>query len=425
MVHVRSRAGVLIALAVAGLAGCGEDAAQPGAAVVTDSAGVRMVVNPDAAYDAAGEAWTLGETPEVAIGDVAGNDAVLFDRVMGIDRLSDGRWVVADMGSAQIRWYAPDGEPLFTAGSQGEGPQEFRQVMGMIRLAGDTLAIDDARSRFQLLSPEGEFTGTVGGEAGFGGPRTDLAGVLADGTPVAASSPAFPQRLSEPRAFTRGFHRATLAPDASGRIQLEVQDTIGTWEAVRFVPGWNESPQQVRFDGARHFALMSDGMMVGDPMSFELRFVSADGELRTVSRMEWTPRPVTDADIEKQRSDYINQQGEGGGEISPQLRQQRTEIADMWQFSDHMPAFSSLMVDRLDHIWLREYVPNEETVGLWWDAPVEASRWVIMDPGGEIVGRTETPARFLPRVIGEDFVAGLYFDEFEVEHVHSYPLTRR
>ena len=417
---------LLAGLAGTGLFGCADDAGPAGDVVVTDSAEVRVVVHPDASFDQTGALWTLDETPVVAIGDVAGADDVLFDRVMGMDRLSDGRWVVADMGSSQVRWYAPDGTPLFSAGSRGEGPEEFRQVMGMVRLAGDTLAIDDARSRVQFLDGDGSFIGILGEPGGspFGVARTELAGVLADGTPVAVTTPPFPQRITEPTTLTRGYHRAALERTESGRFQVDVLDTIQVFDAMDFVPGWNNTTERVRFDEGRRFALRSDGVVVGDAMRFELRFYSPDGELRTVSRVEWTPRPVTEADIERQRSDFINQGGEGGTEVSPQLRQQRTDIADSWQFADHMPGFMSLMVDRLDHVWLREYVPNQETVGVWRRAPVEPSRWLIVDPGGEIVGRARTPARFLPLVIGEDFVAGLYYDEFEVEHIHSYRLHR-
>jgi hypothetical protein len=412
-----------VLLAAVGLAACGSEAGSAGAVVVTDSAGVRIVVNPDASFDDAGEPWLVGDTPSVVIGDVAGDEAVLFDRVMGIDRLGDGRWVVADMGSSQVRWYDPGGTPLLSAGGRGEGPQEFRQVMGMRRLQGDTLVIDDARTRLHIMH-DGAFLGFLEGDSPVG-ERTELTGVLGDGTPVAITLPAFPQRISEPQTLARSFHRATLLREGERGFRLQVRDTIGTWDETRYVPGWNESTTAIRFDGRRLFALQGDGLVVADPMKFEFQFVSPDGELRTVARAEWTPRPITEADIARERDAYINQGGEGGSEVSPQLLRQRTDIADSWRFADHMPGFSELMVDRLDHVWVREYVPSEPTVGLWVRAPVDPVRWLIFAPDGALVARVETPARFRPSVIGEDFIAGLYYDAFEVEHVHSYPLRRR
>jgi hypothetical protein len=414
---------IFVLLAAVGLVACGSDAGGPGGVMVTDSAGVRIVLNPGVSYDAAGEPWLVEETPAVVIGDVAGEEAVLFDRVMGIDRLGDGRWVVADMGSSQVRWYDADGTPLFSAGRRGEGPEEFRQVMGMLRLAGDTLLIDDGRSRFHLMH-DGAFLGQIEG-ASPGAERTDLAGVLGDGTPIAVTRPAFPQRLSAPLTLARSYHRATLEREGERGLRLEVRDTIGIWDEAHYVPGWNEGVLSIRFDGRRLFGLLDDGLVVADPMSFELQFVSPGGELGTVSRAEWSPRPITDADIEREREAYINQVGEGSGDVPPRLLQQRTDIADSWQFADHMPGFSDLVVDRLDHVWVREYIPAEASVGMWMRAPLDPVRWLIFAPDGELVARAQTPARFRPRVIGEDFVAGLYYDEMEVEHVHSYLLRRR
>ncbi len=406
------------------LPGCGGDLDRSGEAVVSDSAGVRIVVNPDGDFADRSVRWTVSEAPEVAIGDQAGDDAYLFDRIMGIDRLTDGRWVVADMGSSQIRWFDPEGRHLRSAGSRGEGPGEFFQVMGLTRLAGDTLLVDDARTRTHMLDESGEFVGESTATGSPVGERTDPTGVLRDGTVVAATTSAFPQRLTSPQPMTRTYHRARLDRGEGRGFQLEVLDTIGRWDLRVLVPGWNESSQRVRFEEGLQVALLGDGLVVADPMRFEVRTVSVDGELRSISRFDWTPYPVTDADVERKRDEYIHHGGESGSEVSPQLLQQRSEIADSWEISDHMPAFSEVIVDRLDHIWLREYVPNEPTAGSWIQTPLDPVRWLVLSPDGEVVAGVETPARFRPRVIGEDFIAGLHRDEMEVEYVHAYSLIR-
>lgn len=48
-----------------------------GEAVVSDSAGVRIVVNPDGDFADRSVRWTVSQAPEVAIGDQAGDDAYL------------------------------------------------------------------------------------------------------------------------------------------------------------------------------------------------------------------------------------------------------------------------------------------------------------------------------------------------------------
>ncbi len=406
------------------LSGCGGDVEQSGEAVVTDSAGVRMVENPDGAFDGGGTMWTVGTSPQVTIGEESGEDPYLFDRIMGIERLSDGRWVVADMGSSQIRWFDAEGRHLQSAGGRGEGPEEFRQVMGLTRLAGDTLLVDDARSRLQMLDEAGAFLGEFSATGSPVGERTDPVGAFRDGTVVAATASAYPQRLTSPQSIARTYHRAALEAGEGRGLELQVLDTIGSWEVLNLVPGWNEMAQRVEFEEWIHIALLGEGLVVADPMRFEVRILSADGELRTVSRFHWNPEPVTNAHIEQRREDFIHQEGEGGGPVAPQLIQQRTEITEAWEISDHLPAFSGVIVDEVDHIWLREYVPNEARVGSWTPAPLDSVRWLVLSPEGEVVAGAETPARFRPGVIGHDFVAGVHFDELEVARVHVYSLER-
>jgi hypothetical protein len=384
-----------------------------------------MVLNPGASFEAGGAEWRVGDRPSVVIGDVAGADEYLFDRIMGVQRLSDGRWVVADMGSSQLRYYNAAGRHVQSVGRSGEGPGEFGQVMGMYRLAGDTIAVDDFRNRIHFIDGTGAFVGQLTLAGSPAGERTLPVGSFRDGTIVARTTSATPQRLEAPHTMTYAYHRAALEPDGASSRRLVLADTIGTWGAIRLVPGWRGSAQPVQFDGRTQTGVLSDGVAVADPMTFELRVYSIDGSLRTVARTDWTPQPVSAAAIEQARSAYIDGAGEGGRAVPPQLRQQRQDITDTWQIAPHMPAFSAMVIDSSDNIWLREYVPNEETVGLWVRAPLAPTRWLVFDGSGELLARAVLPARFVPRSIGDDYVAGIHYDEMEVEYVHSYAVARR
>ena len=201
-------------------------------------------------------------------------------------------------------------------------------------------------------------------------------------------------------------------------------DTLGTWDLLRLVPGWRGRGQRIQFDGVTHLALLSNGIAVADPMSNEVRLYDANASLHTIVRREWQPVPVTQQDIDAARQRFINMQGEGGGPVPAQMLEQRAAIADVWVATEHMPAFSAMLIDEADNIWLRDYVVNEETVGTWGAAPTQPTRWTVLDSDGMLLGSVELPARFLPRVISDEVVAGVYRDEAEVEYVHVYELTR-
>jgi hypothetical protein len=404
---------------------CADPAPGGGDVVVADSAGVRIVSHPAVSFEEGAQAWAVGREPDLVIGDVTGDGPYLFDRIMGVERLGDGRWAVADMGSSEIRYFDAQGTHLASAGRQGEGPGEFRQVMGLIRLGGDTLAVDDGRAFVHLLDGDGAFVGRFAHEGGFGGPSTMPVGALADGSVVTSSTPAFPQRLTEPWTLASTWHRASVATGpGSGSVRLELADTIGTWEVLQFVPGWRESTQAVQLQAPVRAGLQRDGLVVADPMRFEVRRYDAEGVLRTVVRFDWDPVQVTPDLIETRRNEFVDAPGEGGGPVPPQLRQQRQDIAETWTFAPHLPAFSDMHVDGRDHVWLREYVANEATAGSWVRTPLAPIRWIVLDPEGRWVARVRTPEGFAPLVFGDELIGGLYRDELGVEQVRVYRMER-
>ena len=50
--------------------------------------------------------------------------------------------------------------------------------------------------------------------------------------------------------------------------------------------------------------------------------------------------------------------------------------------------------------------------------------WSVFDPEGRLVGSLDMPDGVEVLEIGENYLLGLYRDEFEVEYVRAYGLTR-
>src|SRR6185503_5497678 len=120
-----------------------------------DSAGVRVVENVRPVWTG-NRSWTLSAKPVVDIG--SGDDSLYqLATVMGAVRLSDGSIAVATMSTNNIRVYDARGRYVRAIGRRGQGPGEFRQVMGLTRRPGDTLVVLDSREELEFYSPDGKF----------------------------------------------------------------------------------------------------------------------------------------------------------------------------------------------------------------------------------------------------------------------------
>jgi len=123
----------------------------------TDSAGV-AIVHYDALPDPAGSRITLSELPVLSIGGAEALPEHEFSGIAGVVRLSDGRIVVGDGGSAELRYFDDQGTLLGKSGGPGQGPGEFRRLSFVGRLAGDSIMTGDAAiGRFQVFDPQGRY----------------------------------------------------------------------------------------------------------------------------------------------------------------------------------------------------------------------------------------------------------------------------
>ena len=66
--------------------------------------------------------WSLSEEPAVVIGGADEREGYLLHQVVGAIRLGDGRIVVLNGSSLELKYYDPEGVHLLDAGGEGEGP---------------------------------------------------------------------------------------------------------------------------------------------------------------------------------------------------------------------------------------------------------------------------------------------------------------
>lgn len=211
------RALVLGVTAALTACGAGErPAASVGTFTVTDSAGVEIV---HSTAPVRGE-LTLGRDPLLEIRSDPGDPATLLYRVVGVEVLPDGRVALANLGDNTLRLHSPEGRLLWRAGGGGEGPGEFVQLRGMVRLGDELVGYQPLPRPAQLFDLEGRWLRSLPTPQGQG-PR--VRGILAGGT-VVADLPV------EPRTMTAGLHRVALV-----QAGVEGVDTLAILPSLRSV----------------------------------------------------------------------------------------------------------------------------------------------------------------------------------------------
>ena len=77
--------------------------------------------------------------PTVSIGQLEGEEPYLLHWAGSFARLPDGRIVVANRGSSEVRMFDASGSHLVSWGGQGEGPGEFMSLSHVAPWPGDSI----------------------------------------------------------------------------------------------------------------------------------------------------------------------------------------------------------------------------------------------------------------------------------------------
>ncbi|HEX2166501.1 MAG TPA: hypothetical protein VHG09_04620, partial [Longimicrobiales bacterium] len=168
--HARPLLGALIA------GGCAAGPAEHDF-VVRDSAGAHIA-------ESTAPLWTddrivIQTEPAVTIGAAVDDESQQLYRVRDAVRLSDGRLLVLNSGTSEIRFYSASGDHLLTVGGAGEGPGEFSGP-SWAHERSDTIAVFDPyqdNGRISYFTLDGIFLGSERvqlKEFGFASPEAML-----------------------------------------------------------------------------------------------------------------------------------------------------------------------------------------------------------------------------------------------------------
>ena len=387
------------------LGGCSA-AAESSAITVRDSAGITIVENDLARLTAA---CAIPAEPTVNIGASEGDEAYQLHRVFGARQLSDGRIVLVNQGSQQIRFYDGTGKFVGASGRAGQGPGEFSRAFLLWVLPGDTIWVGDYDPwQFLVFGPDGTWRRTVRPSPQYNN-SPDVINVLDDGRSVLARSP-FQSR--DPNAFrlqhlTPVIHGPdgtlidTIGTYPNGRIGNLGSDPSGPWAAPLF-----ESHLRVAASGSR--------VVIGHGSKAELTVHRAGDSLQAERIVRWTTgdRTVTAAMIEAERKRLRDQYPD----LDPAMYRRLVEplIREDRPAADEFPAFAGIMLGRDGRIWAREYPMPDRA---------DTRSYLAFDADGRFVCRARMPAFSNLLEFGSDYLLAHARDSLGVERVLRFPIS--
>lgn len=370
---------------------------------VRDSAGVRIIENDRPAWSR-GQAWRLSPEPVLEIGVVEGDPDYQLYRARFVQRLPDGRIVLANTGTHEIRAYSPNGRHLFSAGGPGEGPGEFRSIDFLGVLPGDTLvAFDRSLDRVSLFTDRGGFIRSFRLDPleGIGTPW--VRGLFSSGHLWVGYSQGWGLG-----SLRDGHHRNSIfyaVHDLEGSLRHGFGELIFSEMWVVNEPN-RSSYLQVPFQPFSTLSVAGDSLAHGWTAEPTVAIYDRTGRLRRSIRWRAVPVPVSRADI--RRFQDLRYPGE-----DERSRRVRAAHADM-PIPSAMPYYRHVILDRTGHLWVANYAP-------WSDSPLH---WKVFDPEGRWLGEIERPARFTAQDIGPDWILGTFVDDLDVQRVRLYRLER-
>jgi hypothetical protein len=101
--------------------------------------------------------WRLSSTPTFDVGVGEGEPAKELDGAGSSLRLADGRVLIANSGSSEIRIFDSQGKFISSIGRKGAGPGEFTGAIQLIPISGGFAAYDRGQDRLSSFDTAGRF----------------------------------------------------------------------------------------------------------------------------------------------------------------------------------------------------------------------------------------------------------------------------
>ena len=411
------------------------------AAVHADFAGAVQVVGLGARDQGEPLRYQVSDEPRLQIGSAHDGESALH-RVTGAIRLPDGRFVVANAGTHELKFFDSSGVHLASTGQRGDGPGDFEHISLIGALAdGRIAAMDMMLGRVSVFSADGvhERTYRVSSAVSETGSRIEMHGFLADGTLVGLREVA-----DEGTEARYGDYPASVLVYSAPVVQPVLVDTLG--QAVPFarpLPG-HETLDEIQSTSGGG-ALSVSGFRVSSMPLLKSAAVDVRDTLIVIGhtsgfdvRRNVPRRPLGVFDADGGGRSFVSFDLDEPAEAPEGIREAWVDrrvsmLADRgarreWRsrYEEFMsanpavlPRFKSVLLQTGGNVWVERFDPaaDAETPSQWWVIDMD---WrTPLDPWENLV---ELPPGFLPYVIGSDYVLGRWRDELGIEYVRVYDL---
>jgi len=395
-------------LAVVGAAvsftACSSSANNASTFTVSDSAGVEIAVSSGPEWrESAG--WTIDPTPSLEIGVEEGEEPYMLSRVFDALRLPDGRILVGNSATSEIRVFDRNGKFLKSVGRKGNGPGEFGELSSVRfwRLRdGSLLGYDGGNLRVHLFDSTLAYQRTVRIESTREGLRAFLQGVFADGSWQMLA--LVPELKNEPGTYLRSAQQFVRfnpdgTPDTTLRLvegRMRFVHQFGSITTFPFVPFTAEP-----------LAAAGEHLWVVNGGGTELEQRNLRGNLVRVVRLA--------RDIPRTADVYARYVKSSLATMDSTRRAQYEHFYGLnHPLPEHIPAYQAMLVDATSHVWLERYRLPGDTM----------PSWDVVAPNGRWLGAVAVPARLRVMQVGADFVLGRHLDSLGVERIRVHPLRR-
>lgn len=365
-----------------------------------------------------------GDGQAVSLGAPTGEFPDDFGAVQTVRELDDGDVLVADpLGGALYRVDFESGQRS-QVGSEGQGPEEYRQPDAVWTLPGDsTLLVDLGNGRMTALAPDLSFGETS---------------PLSAGDPRSGMIVAIPQAVDAAgRVYARSLGMGPGAPPDSGSVLRVTRGTFEVDTAATFklqdmsvtrsgtADNQNVSVSPVPLSAEDAWGVAPDGAVVlARTSNYSIEWHAADG---SVTRGPATPYDVISIGT-AEKEEFLRAQGQSGGgigisvEMGPSGMQMSfgrggrgggDQSINDYTWPESKPPFYSgrIPVDPMNRAWVQRHVQAGDP-----------ATYDVFDRAGERVATFELPHASRVVGFGAESVYVVEPDEFDLNYLKRYAM---
>ena len=356
--------------------------------------------------------------PGVEIGEIEGPLEYLFGKVVGVAVDTEGVVYVADAIDSSVRAYDTQGHYLKTIGAEGDGPGEFRHLLGLdLDQSGDLVV----RGAFRLTSFRRPSTGPVADSltrtVSIDGPNPDR-GVRGRAAGSTFYGPSYFWEDFQRRGYFYLAYDSTGAvtdtvfvppfgdPETTGLANYMVNDRGG-----RNVPGINRAP----FEPRPSWDITAEGHVVfavGD--RYEVVEVDPEGDTVRTLKRPISPQPIPTSE----RNDSARAFAARLDSLPVPITRVRgmSDMARAGNLPEVFPPIIGVQTDGEGNVWVRRWPRAGESVFDVYGPSGLPLREVVVPAGLQT-----TPAPW----VSMDVIAGVLTDpRTGIERVGLFRLPR-